>query len=67
MTRLRVFFLLMVLGSFGVPLFFHDPNSWDIVKFSTVGQLAAGLAAGAALAAWLARGPDAGACLCSPR
>jgi len=53
MPRLRVFFLLMILGSFGVPLFFHDPSSWDIVKFSTVGQLAAGLAAGSALA-WLA-------------
>jgi hypothetical protein len=55
MPRLRAFFLLMILGSFGVPLFFHDPNSWDIVKFSTVGQLAAGLAAGSALA-WIAAG-----------
>jgi hypothetical protein len=54
MRGLRVFFLLMILGSFAVPLFFHDPSSWDIVKFSTVGQFAAGLAAGSALG-WIAR------------
>jgi len=50
MARLRLFFLTLILGSFAVPLFFEIPRSWDIVKFSTVGQLAAGLAAGCLLA-----------------
>ncbi len=50
LPRLKLFFLLLILGSFAVPLFFEIPRSWDIVKFSTVGQLAAGLAAGSLLA-----------------
>lgn len=52
MARLRSFFVLLIAGSFTVPLFFHNPTSWDIVKFSTVGQLAAGLASGTVLARW---------------
>jgi hypothetical protein len=53
MSRLRPFFLLLMAGSFGAPLFVDNPHSWDIVKLATVGQLAAGVAAGSALA-WLA-------------
>jgi len=53
MPRLRTLFFLLMAGSFGAPLFFYNPHSWDIVKLATVGQLAAGVAAGSALA-WLA-------------
>jgi hypothetical protein len=50
MTALRTFFALLMAGSFAAPLVFEDPFSWDIVKLATIGQLAAGLAAGPALA-----------------
>jgi hypothetical protein len=50
MSRLRVFFLLLIVGGFAVPLFFVNPYSWDIVKIATIGQFAAGLAAGSVLA-----------------
>ena len=56
MPRLRAFFLLLMAGSFGAPLFADNPHSWDIVKLATVGQLGAGVAAGSALA-WLAEKP----------
>ncbi|PYQ12198.1 MAG: hypothetical protein DMF80_18825 [Acidobacteria bacterium] len=49
--RLRTLLLLLMLGSFGAPLFFENPYSWDIVKLATIGELAAGLAAGSVLAA----------------
>jgi hypothetical protein len=53
MPRLRTLFCLLMAGSFGAPLFVDNPHSWDIVKLATVGQLAAGVSAGSALA-WLA-------------
>jgi hypothetical protein len=56
MTRLRVLFSLLIGGSFAVPLVVESPGSWDIVKFATVGQMAAGAAAGVALA-WIATRP----------
>jgi hypothetical protein len=56
MPRLRVLFALTIGGCFAVPLVVESPGTWDVVKFSTVGQLAAGLAAGAGLA-WIASRP----------
>ena len=53
MPALRTLLALLMAGSFAAPLFFEDPHSWDIVKLATVGQMAAGLAGGSALA-WLA-------------
>ena len=50
LPRMRVFFLCLMVGSFSVPLFFANPHTWDIVKFVTVGQFAAGLVGGSALA-----------------
>jgi hypothetical protein len=53
MPTLKIFILLLMTGSFAIPLFFENPVAWDIVKLATIGQLAAGVACGPALA-WLA-------------
>jgi hypothetical protein len=55
LPQMKRFFLLLIVGSFGVPLVFDNPQSWDIVKFSTVGQLAAGILSGLALARIVSR------------
>jgi hypothetical protein len=51
-TRLRALLLLLVFGSFATPLFFTNTFApWDMLKFAAVGQFAAGLVGGCALAA----------------